>query len=186
MFPQTNSECKQHISPVLFAVITGRNTKSFFELSRKFIRRMVAQQFRNFLQRQITVMQQRNCFFHLTTDTVSPGCHSDTRSKKFAEIFIANRMSAAEFLQRKWFSEVSAQFQTGKLHQITIFFSGFGAYSLNIRAIIFFKTESFLQEEKFLHELNHAILKQFNAANLEFAYPTQTLYFSDQNNTKWP
>ena len=65
-----------------------------------------------------------------------------------------------------------------------IFFSGFGAYSLNIRAIIFFKTESFLQEEKFLHELNHAILKQFNAANLEFAYPTQTLYFSDQNNTK--
>ncbi len=57
-----------------------------------------------------------------------------------------------------------------------IFFSGFGAYSLNIRAIIFFKTESFLLEEQLLHELNSKILHQFNAAGLEFAYPTQTLY----------
>ncbi|MCI5778277.1 MAG: mechanosensitive ion channel family protein [Lentisphaeria bacterium] len=56
-----------------------------------------------------------------------------------------------------------------------IFFSELGTYSLNLRAILFFKTESFAEEEALLSELNFAILRQFNAAGLKFAYPTQTL-----------
>ena len=56
-----------------------------------------------------------------------------------------------------------------------IYFSELGTYSLNLRAILFFKTESFAEEEALLSELNFAILRQFNAAGLKFAYPTQTL-----------
>ena len=63
-------------------------------------------------------------------------------------------------------------------HAPHIFFSGFGAYALNIHAIIWLKTSSFAEEEKLRNELNLAILKQFNAAGLSFAYPTQTLYFA--------
>ena len=59
-----------------------------------------------------------------------------------------------------------------------IFFSGFGAYSLNIRVTIWLKTVSFAEEEKLLNELNLAILKRFNEAGLEFAFPTQTLYLT--------
>lgn len=57
-----------------------------------------------------------------------------------------------------------------------IYFSSFGSYSLNIRAIIFFKTESFEEEERLLNELNFTILKEFNSAGLQFAYPTQTVF----------
>ncbi len=56
-----------------------------------------------------------------------------------------------------------------------IFFAGFGEYALNIRAIIFFKTESFTEEEKLLGELNMLILQRFNAAGIEFAFPTRTV-----------
>ena len=59
-----------------------------------------------------------------------------------------------------------------------IYFSGFGAYSLNIHIIVWLKTTSFSEEEKLLNELNMAILKQFNEAGLEFAFPTQTLLLS--------
>ena len=62
-----------------------------------------------------------------------------------------------------------------------IYFSGFGAYSLNIHVIIWLKTVSFAEEEKLLNELNLAILKRFNEAGLEFAYPTQTLLLSGQS-----
>ena len=66
-------------------------------------------------------------------------------------------------------------------HSPHIFFSGFGAYSLNIRVIVWLKTVSFVEEEKLLNELNMAILKQFNDAGLEFAYPTQTLFLAGQS-----
>ncbi|MBO4647919.1 MAG: mechanosensitive ion channel [Lentisphaeria bacterium] len=62
-----------------------------------------------------------------------------------------------------------------------IYFSGFGAYSLNIHVIIWLKTVSFAEEEKLLNELNLTILKRFNEAGLEFAYPTQTLFLSGQS-----
>ncbi|MBQ9337135.1 MAG: mechanosensitive ion channel [Lentisphaeria bacterium] len=59
-----------------------------------------------------------------------------------------------------------------------IYFSGYGAYSLNLHIIVWLKTSSFAEEEKLLNELNLEILKQFNAAGLEFAFPTQTLYLN--------
>lgn len=59
-----------------------------------------------------------------------------------------------------------------------IYFSGFGAYSLNIRVIVWLKTASFADEEKLLNELNLEILKRFNAAGLNFAFPTQTLFLA--------
>ena len=63
-------------------------------------------------------------------------------------------------------------------HSPHIFFSGFGAYSLNIHALIWLKTTSFAEEEKLLNELNMKILKRFNEAGLNFAFPTQSLYLS--------
>ena len=56
-----------------------------------------------------------------------------------------------------------------------IYFSGFGESSLNIRAVMWFKTTSFREYEEMLGEMNAAILERFNAAGLEFAYPTRTL-----------
>ncbi|MBQ9501496.1 MAG: mechanosensitive ion channel family protein [Lentisphaeria bacterium] len=67
-----------------------------------------------------------------------------------------------------------------------IFFSSFGTYSLNIRAIVFFKTESFEEEEKLLDELNFSILREFTQAGLRFAYPTQTLFLQGPRNTDGP
>lgn len=67
-----------------------------------------------------------------------------------------------------------------------IFFSSFGAYSLNLRAIVFFKTEYFEEEEKLLNELNFAILREFTHAGLRFAYPTQTLFVQFPQNTDGP
>ena len=64
-----------------------------------------------------------------------------------------------------------------------IYFSGYGAYSLNIRVIVWLKTSSFPEEEKLLNELNMEILKRFNAAGLNFAYPTQTLYLAGQQSS---
>jgi len=67
-----------------------------------------------------------------------------------------------------------------------IFFSSFGTYSLNLRAIVFFKTESFEEEEKLLNELNFAILREFTHAGLRLAYPTQTLFVQSPQNTDGP
>ena len=63
-------------------------------------------------------------------------------------------------------------------HKPHIFFSGFGAYSLNISVTVWLKTVSFAEEEKLLSELNLTILKRFDEAGLEFAFPTQTLLLS--------
>ena len=59
-----------------------------------------------------------------------------------------------------------------------IYFSGYGAYSLNLHIIVWLKTSSFAEEEKLRNELNLEILKRFNAAGLNFAYTTQTLYLA--------
>ena len=57
-----------------------------------------------------------------------------------------------------------------------IYFSGFGDSSLDIHAVMWFKTTSFRECEDLLGELNSAILKRFAEAGLSFAYPTRTLY----------
>ncbi len=60
-----------------------------------------------------------------------------------------------------------------------IFFSQFAASSMNIHVIMWFKTNSFAEEEALLNELNMTILKQFNEAGLNMAYPTQTIYLEN-------
>lgn len=55
-----------------------------------------------------------------------------------------------------------------------IFFDGFGASSLNIRVIMWFKTTSFNMEEQLRTELNLEIIKQFNENGLSFAFNTVT------------
>lgn len=57
-----------------------------------------------------------------------------------------------------------------------IFFESFGEFSLNITMIIYLKTSSFAEEEILLNELNMAILERFNAAGLDFAFPTRTIF----------
>ena len=47
-----------------------------------------------------------------------------------------------------------------------IFFSQFAASSMNIHVIMWFKTNSFIEEEALLNELNMTILKRFNEAGL--------------------
>ena len=60
-----------------------------------------------------------------------------------------------------------------------IYFSGFGESSLEIRAVMWFKTASFKAYEEMLGGINAAILERFSAAGLTFAYPTRTLYLEN-------
>lgn len=55
-----------------------------------------------------------------------------------------------------------------------IFFSGFGDFSMNITFIYYIAKDSSIAGTQ--NSINLAVLKQFNAAELEFAFPTQTLY----------
>lgn len=71
-----------------------------------------------------------------------------------------------------------------------VFFSSYGDFSLNIKLIYYIKKSSDILESQ--SEVNLAILEQFNAAGLNFAYPTQSLYIEEvkgkvsigSNNTK--
>lgn len=56
----------------------------------------------------------------------------------------------------------------------TVFFSGFGDFAMNIKFIYYIKKSGNIAETQ--NSVNMAILKQFNQAGLEFAFPTQTLY----------
>ena len=62
------------------------------------------------------------------------------------------------------------------------FFTDFNASSLDISVTLWFQTTDFVQFQKWKQEINLAILEQFNAAGLEFAYPTSTNYLIAQNN----
>lgn len=53
-------------------------------------------------------------------------------------------------------------------------FSDYGAYSMNIKFVFWVKKAGDVMETP--SEVNFEILKQFNAAGLQFAFPTQTLY----------
>ena len=57
-----------------------------------------------------------------------------------------------------------------------VYFESFAPYSLNIHLIVWLKAENFTAAEALQNELNRTILQRFNAAGLEFAYPTQTLF----------
>lgn len=62
------------------------------------------------------------------------------------------------------------------------FFTDFNTSSLDISVTLWFQTLDFVQFQKWKQEINLAILEQFNAAGLEFAYPTSTNYLIAQNN----
>lgn len=61
-----------------------------------------------------------------------------------------------------------------------IYFSEFADSSMNIHLIMWFKTNSFKEEELLRNELNMTILRRLNEAGLEMAYPTQTIYLENQ------
>lgn len=63
------------------------------------------------------------------------------------------------------------------------FFTDFQACSLDISVIVWFQTLDFVQMQKWKQEINLAILERFNAAGLEFAFPTSTNYLIAQNTT---
>ena len=65
-----------------------------------------------------------------------------------------------------------------------IFFSGFGASSVNLKAIVWLKAPSFAAEEPLLDELHREIFRRFGEAGLEFAYPTQTLYLRNSDSPR--
>ena len=72
--------------------------------------------------------------------------------------------------------EIAAS-NTGLSGDPTIFFSGFGDFSMNITFIYYIGKESNIAGTQ--NSINLAILKQFNEAGLEFAFPTQTNYNID-------
>ena len=66
-------------------------------------------------------------------------------------------------------------YKTGRTeNEYTIWFSGFGDFSLNLSVIYFIRKGEHWADVP--GEINLQILKAFNEAGLEFAFPTQTLY----------
>jgi MscS family membrane protein len=59
-----------------------------------------------------------------------------------------------------------------------VFFSDFAASSLEITLIYFIKKESDILDS--INKVNMEILESFNAAGLEFAFPTQTIHLANQ------
>ena len=49
--------------------------------------------------------------------------------------------------------------------------------------ILWFQTLDYIQMQRWKQEINLEILERFNAAGLEFAYPTSTNYLITQNST---
>ncbi|MBR0458360.1 MAG: mechanosensitive ion channel family protein, partial [Victivallales bacterium] len=59
-----------------------------------------------------------------------------------------------------------------------IHFTEFKDWSLNINVIVWFQTTSFLEFMKERDQLNLKILERFNAAGLNFAFPSNTTYLA--------
>ena len=59
-----------------------------------------------------------------------------------------------------------------------IHFLEFADFSLNIQVIVWFRTNVLWDSLNWADEINHTILKRFNDAGLEFAFPTNTTYLA--------
>ncbi len=57
-----------------------------------------------------------------------------------------------------------------------VFFNGFGDFSLNILMIYWYHPPAYWDYMAFSQRVNLEILDRFNAAGIEFAFPSQTLY----------
>lgn len=54
-------------------------------------------------------------------------------------------------------------------------FSGFQDWSMNVKVLLWFNTQNFVDSELWKHDLNLAILERFHAEGIEFAFPTHTI-----------
>jgi len=59
-----------------------------------------------------------------------------------------------------------------------VFFNEFNAASLNILAIYWYHPPDFMAYLAFSERVNFELLRRFNEAGIEFAFPTQTLYLA--------
>lgn len=79
----------------------------------------------------------------------------------------------------KLLKDISLLYKTAVIDEETkVVFHGFGAYSLSIRFIYFIRKDADLFDVP--HSINMEILKRFNEYNIEFAFPTQTVYNKNQ------
>ena len=67
-----------------------------------------------------------------------------------------------------------------------VFFDDFNACSLNIKAIYWYHPPEYWAYMAFSEKLNMEILKRFNEAGIEFAFPTQTLYLAGDSSSGFP
>ncbi len=63
-----------------------------------------------------------------------------------------------------------------------IYFTDYKDWSLNISVIVWFQTLDYLQFLRWKHEINLEILRRFNAAGLNFAFPTNTTFVAGDRN----
>lgn len=75
--------------------------------------------------------------------------------------------------------------QSEKMHPdfpTRVFFNDFNAASLNILVIYWFAPPEYWEFLEFDHAFNLEVLKRFNEEEIEFAFPTQTLYLAGDPN----
>lgn len=65
--------------------------------------------------------------------------------------------------------------------KIVVSFNAFGDFAMNILLIYYIKKDADIMETQ--TEVNMEVLSRFNAAKLDFAFPTQTLYTIGQENS---
>lgn len=61
------------------------------------------------------------------------------------------------------------------------FLAGFGDFSLNLQAIYWYHSAQYWDYIAFSEKINMELLKRYNEAGIEFAFPTQTLYVNREN-----
>lgn len=59
---------------------------------------------------------------------------------------------------------------------ITVFFTGFGSYALNIEMKFFVKTTDYVEWLRIREEINLSVMHAVSEAGMEFAFPTQTIH----------
>lgn len=66
-------------------------------------------------------------------------------------------------------------------HDVIVFWKTYAAASLDIFVVYWCKTRDYRQFTKAIEEINLEIKRRFDAAGLQFAFPTQTVYLRQSN-----